>query len=100
MLSWNFRWDYTPSNQGIYYLSLRGDTTSYHVPILRHCKPRTQWDNRSYVRIMRKSKKPSISEIYDAPVEVVIAYGRVVLSIVSMIAVAVGGSEPSEYANP
>src|SRR6266404_2216781 len=49
---------------------------------------------------MRKSKKPSISEIYDAPVEVVIAYGRLVLSIVSMIAVAVGGSEPSEYANP
>ena len=47
---------------------------------------------------MRKSKKPSISEIYDAPVEVVIAYGRVVLSIVSMIAVAVGGSEPSAYA--
>ena len=48
---------------------------------------------------MRKSKKPSISEIYDAPVEVVIAYGRVVLSIVSMIAVAVGGSEPSAYAD-
>src|SRR6266481_2021843 len=46
---------------------------------------------------MRKSKKPSISEIYDAPVEVVIAYGRLVLSIVSMIAVAVGGSEPSEH---
>ncbi len=33
---------YTPSNQGIYYLSLRGDTTSYHVPILRDCKPRTR----------------------------------------------------------
>jgi signal transduction histidine kinase len=48
---------------------------------------------------MRKSKKPSISEIYDAPVEVVIAYGRLVLSIVSLIAVAVGGSEPSEYAS-
>jgi signal transduction histidine kinase len=47
---------------------------------------------------MRKSKKPSISEIYDAPVEVVIAYGRLVLSIVSMIAVAVGGSEPPEHA--
>ena len=47
---------------------------------------------------MRKSKKPSISEIYDAPVEVVIAYGRLVLSIVSMIAVAVGGSEPTEHA--
>ncbi len=48
---------------------------------------------------MRKSKKPSISEIYDAPVEVVIAYGRLVLSLVSLIAVAAGGSEPSEYAS-
>jgi signal transduction histidine kinase len=47
---------------------------------------------------MRKSKKPLISEIYDAPVEGAIAWGRVVLSIVSMIAVAVGGSHPSEYA--
>ena len=41
---------------------------------------------------MRKSKKPIISEIYDAPVEAAIAYGRVVLSIVSMAAVAFGGS--------
>jgi signal transduction histidine kinase len=48
---------------------------------------------------MRKSKKPSISEIYDAPAEVVIAYGRLVLSIVSMIAVAVGGSQPPEFAD-
>src|SRR5258708_14377908 len=48
---------------------------------------------------MRTSKKPIISEIYDAPVEAAIAYGRVVLSIVSMIAVAVGGSQPSEYAS-
>lgn len=47
---------------------------------------------------MRKSKKPSISEIYDAPVEVVIAFGRFVLSVVSLMAVAVGGSEPPEYA--
>src|SRR4029078_12930816 len=46
---------------------------------------------------MRISKKPIISEIYDAPVEAVIAYGRVVLSIVSMAAVAFGGSEPPEY---
>src|SRR4029078_8640360 len=46
---------------------------------------------------MRKSKKPLISEIYDAPVEAAIAWGRLVLSIVSMIAVAVGGSQPSEY---
>jgi signal transduction histidine kinase len=48
---------------------------------------------------MRISKKPIISEIYDAPAEAAIAYGRVVLSIVSMIAVAVGGSQPSEYAS-
>src|SRR5882757_1249794 len=48
---------------------------------------------------MRKSKKPIISEIYDAPVEAVIAYGRVVLSIVSMAAVTVGGSQPLEYAS-
>ena len=34
---------------------------------------------------------------YDAPAEVVIAYGRLVLSIVSMAAVAFGGSEPPEY---
>src|SRR5436190_283875 len=46
---------------------------------------------------MRNSKKPSISEVYDAPVEAVIAYGRLVLSIVSMVAVAFGGSEPPEY---
>src|SRR5436305_1475260 len=48
---------------------------------------------------MRNSKKPAISEIYDAPVEVVIAYGRFVLSIVSMIAVAIGGSSPAEFAD-
>ena len=46
---------------------------------------------------MRNSKKPSIYEVYDAPVEAVIAYGRLVLSIVSMGAVSFGGSEPSEY---
>src|SRR5579859_1272879 len=46
---------------------------------------------------MRNSKRPSFAEIYNAPVEVVIAYGRLVLSIVSMVAVAFGGSEPSEY---
>jgi len=38
-----------------------------------------------------------MSEVYDAPVEAVIACGRLVLSIVSMVAVAFGGSEPAEY---
>ena len=46
---------------------------------------------------MRNFKKPSMSEVYDAPVEAVIACGRLVLSIVLMVAVAFGGSEPPEY---
>jgi signal transduction histidine kinase len=48
---------------------------------------------------MRKPKKPLISEIYDAPVEVAIALGRLVFSILAMLAVTVGGSHPPEYAS-
>ena len=51
------------------------------------------------LRMKRKYKKSFISEIYDGPVEAAIASGRLVLSIGSMIAVAVGGSQPSEYAD-
>lgn len=46
----------------------------------------------------RQHKKSFISEIYDGPVEAAIATGRVVLALVSLIAVAIGGSQPSEYA--
>src|SRR4051812_47817990 len=47
---------------------------------------------------MAKYRKPIISEMYDAPAEAAIAYGRVVLSLISMLAVVVGGSQPAEYA--
>ena len=51
------------------------------------------------LQMKRKYKKSFISEIYDGPVEAAIASGRLVLSIGSMIAVVVGGSQPSEYAD-
>jgi len=33
---------YTPSNQGFIICRCEVTTTSYHVPILRDCKPRTR----------------------------------------------------------